>query len=80
MQKNVYENQVAVIASCPYIKGTTPWILYDFRCPRRLNRYQDHYNRKGLIDADRKTKKAAFWVLADFYKSLVVERNDKRGR
>ncbi len=70
MQKNVYENQVAVIASCSYIKGTTPWILYDFRCPRRLNRYQELYNRKGLIDADRKTKKAAFWVLADFYKAL----------
>jgi beta-glucuronidase len=45
----------------------TPWILYDFRCPRRLNRYQEGFNRKGLIDADRVTRKAAFYVLRDFY-------------
>jgi beta-glucuronidase len=67
-QKNVYENQIAVIASCPYIRGMSPWILYDFRCPRRLNRYQEFFNRKGLIDANRSTKKLAFSVLADFYR------------
>ncbi|MFA6507674.1 MAG: glycoside hydrolase family 2 TIM barrel-domain containing protein [Treponemataceae bacterium] len=68
-QARLYEKQVEVIGACPYIKGTTPWILYDFRCPRRLNRYQELFNRKGLIDADRKTKKLAFKVMADFYKS-----------
>jgi beta-glucuronidase len=69
-QKRLYEKQVEVIAACPYIKGSTPWILYDFRCPRRLNRYQERFNRKGLIDADRKTKKLAFGVLADFYRGI----------
>ena len=67
-QKRLYEKQVEVISSCPYIKGTTPWILYDFRCPRRLNRYQELFNRKGLIDAGRKVKKPAFDVMAAFYK------------
>jgi beta-glucuronidase len=69
-QKRLYEKQVEVIAACPYIKGTTPWILYDFRCPRRLNRYQELFNRKGLIDAERKAKKPAFKVMADFYRGL----------
>jgi beta-glucuronidase len=67
-QERLYERQVEVIGSCPYIKGTTPWILYDFRCPRRLNRFQELFNRKGLIDAERKTKKPAFRVMAEFYR------------
>jgi beta-glucuronidase len=66
-QKTLYEQQVAVIKQCPYIAGMTPWILYDFRCPRRLNRYQEGFNRKGLIDADRVTRKAAFYVMRRFY-------------
>jgi beta-glucuronidase len=66
-QKRLYEKQVETIKGCPYIAGTTPWILYDFRCPRRLNRYQEGFNRKGLIDADRKTRKPAFYVMQGFY-------------
>jgi beta-glucuronidase len=67
-QKALYEKQVETFKKCAYIAGTTPWILYDFRCPRRLNRYQEGFNRKGLIDQDRKTKKAAFEVMRNFYK------------
>jgi beta-glucuronidase len=68
-QKRIYEQQVETFKKCPYIAGITPWILYDFRCPRRLNRYQEGFNRKGLIDADRKTRKPAFYVMQDFYKN-----------
>ena len=66
-QKRLFEQQIAVFKKCPYIAGITPWILYDFRCPRRLNRFQEGYNRKGLIDADRKTRKLAFYTLQKFY-------------
>ncbi|MHB9294968.1 beta-glucuronidase [Pillotina sp. SPG140] len=66
-QRSLYEKQIETIARCPYIAGITPWILYDFRCPRRLNRYQAYFNRKGLIDADRVSKKLAFTVLQRFY-------------
>jgi len=66
-QKHLYERQVEIFKKCPYIAGTTPWILYDFRCPRRFNRYQEGFNRKGLIDLDRKTRKPAFYVMRDFY-------------
>ena len=66
-QKRLYEQQIETFKKCPYIAGLTPWILYDFRCPRRLNRYQEKFNRKGLIGADRKTKKEAFYVMQKFY-------------
>jgi beta-glucuronidase len=69
-QKRLYEKQIEAIGACPYIRGSTPWILYDFRSPRRLNRFQELFNRKGLIDADRKTKKPAFFVMAAFYKTI----------
>ena len=66
-QKHIYEQQVITFKKCPYIAGVTPWILYDFRCPRRFNRYQEGFNRKGLIDVDRITKKPAYYVMRDFY-------------
>jgi len=70
-QKRIYEQQVETFKKCPYIAGITPWILYDFRCPRRLNRYQEGFNRKGLIDADRKTRKPAFYVMQEFYNKCM---------
>lgn len=36
-QAYVYERQTALIEKTDYIKGMTPWILYDFRCPRRTS-------------------------------------------
>jgi len=69
-QKRLYEKQVETFKKCPYIAGTTPWILYDFRCPRRLNRYQDRFNRKGLIDAEREIRKPAFYVMQEFYAQI----------
>jgi len=66
-QKYIYEKQIETFKKCPYIAGITPWILYDFRCPRRLNRYQEGFNRKGLIDAQRKARKPAFYVMQEFY-------------
>jgi len=69
-QYALYEQQIATMRKCSYIAGTTPWILYDFRCPRRLNRYQELFNRKGLIDADRKRKKPAFYVMQRYYSEI----------
>jgi len=71
-QKRLYEMQIETFKKCPFIAGTTPWILYDFRCPRRLNRYQQGFNRKGLIDADRKTRKPAFYVMREFYSQVKL--------
>ena len=69
-QKDVYEKQIEALRNIEYIKGMTPWILYDFRCPRRTSFIQNYYNRKGLLSEDKKYKKPAFYVLQEYYKSM----------
>ncbi|MBR4979200.1 MAG: glycoside hydrolase family 2 [Clostridia bacterium] len=69
-QAYIYERQTKQIAKIPYVKGMTPWILNDFRCPRRTSVIQKYFNRKGLFSADRKYRKLAFYVLRDFYNSF----------
>ncbi|HUX21110.1 MAG TPA: glycoside hydrolase family 2 TIM barrel-domain containing protein, partial [Spirochaetia bacterium] len=68
-QRDVYEHQIAVIRDAPYVVGMTPWILFDFRSPRRLNSFQRGFNRKGLVDADRIRRKLAFATLQAYYRS-----------
>jgi beta-glucuronidase len=67
-QHALYQKQVETMGRIPYIKGISPWILYDFRCPRRTNTHQEHYNRKGLLNEDKTLYKKAFYVMRDFYK------------
>ncbi|MCD1588510.1 glycoside hydrolase family 2 [Halomonas sp. IOP_14] len=67
---DVYRRQIDTLQKLAYIKGMSPWILYDFRVERRQNIFQRGFNRKGLIAADKSTKKEAFNVLASFYHSI----------
>jgi beta-glucuronidase len=69
--EQVYEAQIRTIRKLEYVKGLTPWILYDFTCPRRQNRYQAGFNRKGLIAEDKKTRKKAFYTLQAYYRELM---------
>ena len=67
-QENLYKENVAMLDKIDGLAGTTPWILKDFRSPRRvLDGVQDYYNRKGLY-SDKGEKKKAFYVLQDWYK------------
>jgi beta-glucuronidase len=68
-QLDIFKKQVEVLARIPYVKGTSPWILYDFRCPRRLHFTQNYYNTKGLLSADKKYRKPAFYVMQEFYEN-----------
>jgi beta-glucuronidase len=68
-QLDIFKKQVEVLARIPYVKGTSPWILYDFRCPRRLHFTQNYYNTKGLLSADKKYRKPAFYVMQKFYEN-----------
>ncbi|MCL6590136.1 MAG: glycoside hydrolase family 2 [Firmicutes bacterium] len=68
-QLAVYRKQLATLGGIPYVKGISPWILYDFRCPRRLHHLQNYYNIKGLLSADKKYVKPAFYVLQEFYRN-----------
>ncbi len=65
-----YQNQFKTIVEIDAIKGFCPWILYDFRTERRKNSFQRGYNLKGLIDADKCTKKLAFNALKQFYSDV----------
>ena len=68
-QENLYRENIAMIDKIEGLAGTTPWILKDFRSPRRvLTGIQDYYNRKGLF-SDKGEKKKAFYVLKEWYDS-----------
>ena len=68
-QADLYRKTLAMLAKIPQWRGATPWILADFRSPRRpLPVIQDGWNRKGLI-AENGVKKQAFFVLQEFYRS-----------
>ena len=69
-QADYYVRQTEAFRKAEGLSGYTPWVLYDFRSERRANSHQRGYNRKGLIAEDRKTRKAAFSVLAGFYKEI----------
>ena len=69
-QENVYQHQVRMLKRIPFLRGTCPWILMDFRSPRRpLTGIQDFHNRKGLI-SDHGEKKKAFYVMQNYYDEL----------
>ena len=66
-QENLYRENTAMLDKIDGLAGTTPWILKDFRSPRRvLPGVQDYYNRKGLF-SDKGEKKLAFYVLKQWY-------------
>jgi beta-glucuronidase len=66
-QETLYEHQVAMLNRITFLRGTTPWILMDFRSPRRtLPNIEDYFNRKGLV-SDHGEKKKAFYVLQQWY-------------
>lgn len=66
-QENLYIENLRMLEKIDGLSGTTPWILKDFRSPRRvLSGIQDYYNRKGLVSDDGQKKKA-FWILKNWY-------------
>jgi beta-glucuronidase len=74
-QESIYRQQIAMLKQIPFLRGISPWILMDFRSPRRtLPEIQDFYNRKGLVSNDGQKKKA-FFVLQEYYKSLAAQSN-----
>ena len=67
-QEYLYRQNLLMIEKMPHISGLSPWILMDFRSPRRnLPGVQDGFNRKGLL-SDKEEKKKAYFVLEEFYR------------
>jgi beta-glucuronidase len=72
-QEYLYRETLAMLEKIPQLRGITPWILADFRSPRRvLPTIQDGWNRKGLI-SETGNKKKAFYILRDYYSEKEIK-------
>ena len=77
-QANLYEENLKMIDKIEGLAGTSPWILKDFRSPRRvLPEIQDYYNRKGLV-GDNGKRKMAFDVLKAWYATKAEAYSKKK--
>ena len=66
-QADYYRATLRMADALPTLRGISPWILKDFRSPRRQNpEFQQGWNRKGLI-SETGQRKQAFDVLAAYY-------------
>jgi len=70
-QEWYYQEQIAMFDRMPdSFSGVAPWILVDFRSPKRNHpEYQEGWNRKGIID-EQGNKKKAFEVLKQYYRTM----------
>jgi len=67
-QEDLYQQTLPMLDKIDGLAGFSPWILVDFRSPRRvLPGIQDGFNRKGLISSEG-VKKKAFAVLQEYYR------------
>ncbi|MDR7297935.1 beta-glucuronidase [Pelomonas aquatica] len=68
-QADYYRATLAMAAKVPTLRGLSPWVLKDFRSPRREHPvFQNGWNRKGLI-SETGQRKLAFEVVAEHYKA-----------
>ena len=67
-QEELYIQSLAMLDKIDGLCGMSPWILTDFRSPRRtLPGIQDDFNRKGVL-SEKGEKKKAYYILQDYYK------------
>ncbi|WP_338359586.1 glycoside hydrolase family 2 protein [Yeosuana marina] len=72
-QEYLYQQNLKMIDKIPNISGMSPWILVDFKSPKRLLPIiQDGWNRKGLI-SNNGIKKKAFYTLQEYYNNKKYE-------
>jgi beta-glucuronidase len=76
-QEWYYKEQVEMMKRMPdNFSGMSPWILNDFRSPRRNNPiYQEGWNNKGLFDHNG-NKKKAFYVLKKYYDEKAAQSSN----
>ena len=76
-QAAVYQKQFELLFRYPFIRGTTPWILFDYASMRRMSHLQRGYNLKGIIGADHCTRKKAYDVVKEAYR-WKAEREERK--
>lgn len=66
-QARLYEDNIAMFNNIPNLRGTSPWILFDFRSPFRFHpTNQEDWNRKGLV-SDQGYRKKAWYIMKEYY-------------
>lgn len=66
-QASLYEETLKLVERTPGCVGLSPWLLKDFRSPRRWHgKHQQFWNRKGLL-SETGERKLAWSVLRNFY-------------
>ena len=66
-QEEVYRKNLIMFQNIPNLRGTTPWVLFDFRSPTRMHpQNQEGWNRKGLL-SDKGQRKKAWFVMKEYY-------------
>ncbi|MBL6689280.1 MAG: beta-glucuronidase [Pseudomonadales bacterium] len=72
-QVTVYEAQLSMMEDITFLRGLSPWVLKDFRTPKRpLAGVQDYFNRKGVI-SDKGERKLIWDTLTRFYEKKASE-------
>ncbi|MCU0646545.1 MAG: hypothetical protein MUF00_01005 [Gemmatimonadaceae bacterium] len=72
-----YSETLKMVDKIPSMRGMSPWILKDFRSPRRYHtRFQDYWNRKGIV-SETGVRKMAFDTLQAYYRRRAAEPTPK---
>ena len=75
-QALVYKNNLIMLDNIDALRGVSPWILKDFRSPRRpLPGIQDFWNRKGLL-SENGNRKQAWYLMKDWYAVKETQYNE----
>ncbi len=76
-QRAIYQQTLMLVDRTPTTRGISPWILKDFRSPRRYHGlYQDYWNRKGIIN-EYGQPKLAYEVLKKWITNKVESQQSK---
>lgn len=66
-QATLYNDNLEMFKHIPNLRGTSPWVLFDFRSPFRFHpTNQDGWNRKGLV-SDQGYRKKAWFIMKEYY-------------
>jgi len=69
-QEDIYKKNIVMFKNIPNLRGTSPWVLFDFRSPTRLLPLnQDGWNRKGLV-SDKGQRKKVWYIMKEYYEGI----------
>jgi beta-glucuronidase len=69
-QATLYRDNLEMFKHIPNLRGTSPWVLFDFRSPFRFHPVnQEGWNRKGLV-SDQGYRKKAWYIMKEYYDNI----------